>query len=119
MNNKTTVAIILASIIISVVGLSLAIAQEPNEYYAITSGFSNIQPTDAGNEVEISMLVNYVPVSGSATYTLTKISITSRINVSQPNQINQKIASDIKAQGATMGYLVKRVLLPSYSTINP
>lgn len=116
MNNKIKYLIGAVLIISAVLIVS---AQNPNEYYAITSGFSNIQATEAGNEVEISMLVNYVPVTGSATYTLTKVPITTRINVSQPNQINQKIAAAIKAQGTGMGYDVKRVLLPSYNVVNP
>lgn len=92
-----------------------AIAQNPNEYRAYVSGqFIDSSGSQSVTQATMTMKVTYVPMYPSVTYTMTERGEEVIVDLTQPQLVNTQIAQQIKEKGATYGYDVLKIYVPSY-----
>lgn len=116
MNTKIKYALIATLVMIGAFVLPIVAAQQPNEYRAFVYSERPIPYWgQEGSIVPTEVLVTYVPIYPSATYTLSPGTVYVNIDYSQPTSIDTTIAQAVKQDGLTQGYEVTKVYLPSYS----
>jgi hypothetical protein len=111
----TLAAMLIISGIIAVSALRNA-----NDYFAFAGGFTDIQTNQQDdNRLDLTYPVYYIPLSASATYTLSGAQITTTINISQPTQINTLIKAAIVSKAVERGYNIKKIIMQTYTISNP
>ena len=115
MRTRTKIILLALSVLIFFTSTQIYAAQQANDYRAyVQSNFIDKDQTYEGNNVTYVANIAYVPVYGSATYTLTIQPLSTKIDLSKPTTINDQIAAAVKNQGNSLGYNVIRVFVPSY-----
>lgn len=115
MNNKIKTILAISMITIGLFILPVVMAQQPNEYRAFLYD-ARISPyfEQRGANASYAAQITYVPIYPSATYTMTWSEVVVLVDLSQPNNINTQVSQAVKQEGATHGYDVVRVYVPTY-----
>lgn len=117
---KTNNILVFAGIILISLAVPMlaAAAIQPNDYIAWVFPVQNFE-IKGENLLDIEYPVGYIPVQGGATYTYTRTSLVTEINLTQPAQINSRMKTTIVDYAISKGYNIKKIVYQDYNVANP